>query len=73
MFDDLELDTMRYGMFSVEGNVAVHSLVLTAKALKLEWSQVYKALEALAEENSFAEATDTAVREHVYSACGFEY
>jgi len=62
-----------YAMFSELGNAGVAAIVETARANNLTWSQVYRALHALAESNVdvFGEATDTAVRECVFDALGF--
>jgi hypothetical protein len=60
-----------YAMFTELGNAAVHAVVVSARENKLTWPQTYRALNALAEQAEFGEATDTAVRECVYSALGF--
>ena len=60
-----------YGMYTELGNAAVHALVVSARENKLTWPQTYRALCALGEQAEFGEATDTAVREYVYSALGF--
>lgn len=57
-----------YGMFSESGNQAIDGLVAVAKAMELRWPEVYAALEVLADNPKFREATDTAVREYVYDA-----
>ena len=61
---------MNYGMFSPEGNLAVHGIVLYHKAVKSPWLVVYQNLCDLADANPdmFGEATDTEVRECVYVA-----
>jgi len=61
-----------YGMYSDEGNMAVHGIVTTAKSQNLSWKQTFKALRDLADSNpdSFGEAMDTVVRECVYDAIG---
>ena len=61
-----------YGMFSDEGNMAVHTIVTNAKSQNLSWADTYQALRDLASSNpdSFGEATDTMVREIVYDAIG---
>ena len=61
-----------YGMFSDEGNLAVHGLVNNAINQKLSWAETYQNLRDLADSNpdSFGEATDTMVREMVYDAIG---
>lgn len=63
---------MDYGMFSAEGNLAVHGIVLYHKAIESPWLVVYQNLCDLARANpdSFGEATDTVVRECVYDAIG---
>lgn len=63
-----------YAMFSEAGNDAVDAIVRSARILKLDWPQVYQELCSLAERfpEDFGEATDTAVRECVYDACGFK-
>ena len=61
-----------YGMYSDEGNMAVHTIVTVAKSQKLSWAETYQALRNLADSNpdSFGEATGTMVREMVYDAIG---
>ena len=61
-----------YGMFSELGNAAVHAVVIAARANQLTWPQTYRALCQLSEEKQFGEATDTEVRELVYSALNFD-
>ena len=61
-----------YAMFTELGNAAVHAIVIAARANNLTWPQTYHALCKLSEEPQFGEATDTAVREVVYSALNFE-
>jgi hypothetical protein len=60
-----------YAMFTELGNAAVHAVVVSARENKLTWPQTQRALNALSEQKEFGEATDTAVRECVYSALGF--
>ena len=61
-----------YGMYSDEGNMAVHGIVVAAKSQNLSWKQTFNALRDLADSNpdSFGEAMDTMVRECVYDAIG---
>ena len=61
-----------YAMFTDLGNAAVHALVVSARENKLTWPQTYRALCALGEQKEFGEATDTEVREYVYSALNFK-
>ena len=59
-----------YGMYTDAGNQAVHAIVEHARENKLAWLEVYQELCRLAEVQAFSEATDTMVRECVYSAVG---
>ena len=61
-----------YAMYSELGNAAIHAVVIAAEAGNLTWRQVLGTLERLSREEVFAEATDTAVRECVYDALGFD-
>jgi hypothetical protein len=61
-----------YSMYSDIGNVAVHAIVVAARANSLTWAQTVRALRQLAEQDDFGEAMDTAVRECVYGALGIE-
>lgn len=63
---------MDYAMFTPEGNAAVHGIVSAAKYKGFTWLEVYQLLVNLSTIEQFAEATDTAVRECVYNACGFK-
>ena len=55
-----------YGMFSVEGNNAVHLIVENALKNNLRWIDVYRELQDLSFIEGFEEAMDTEVREIVY-------
>ncbi len=61
-----------YGMYTELGNAAVGAIEVAAKANNLTWAQTLKALSKLAEQDNFAEAMDTAVREYVYDALGIQ-
>ena len=63
-----------YAMYTDFGNDAVDAIVRSAKVLNLTWPQVYQELRDLADRfpEDFGEATDTAVRECVYDALGFD-
>lgn len=63
-----------FAMFSDEGNLAVQEIVNVAMANRLTWPETYNLLVNLAQKDykNFGEATDTAVREMVYDACGFQ-
>jgi hypothetical protein len=62
---------MKYGMFSLEGNLAIAGIVAYHKAHKSPWSLIQQNLRDLADSNyeKFGEAYDTDVREAVYNAC----
>ena len=64
------MSTSDYGMYTQEGNLAIHGVVLIAKQHNLPWAKVYPMLCELSEVKDFAEATDTVVRECVYDAVG---
>ena len=58
-----------YGMFTDEGNAAVHrDIVLFALEAKLNWSNVQAMLDDLSQIEGFREASDMAVREEVFNA-----
>ena len=68
---DLTGAVQDYAMYTELGNAAVHAIVVAARANNLTWAQVYRALYQLSEQKEFGEATDTMVREYVYSALGY--
>lgn len=68
---DLNAKTPDYAMYTDLGNAAVHAVVESARANKMNWAQTYRALRSLSEQEQFAEAMDTAVRECVYHALSF--
>ena len=67
---------MQYGMFTKEGDAAVHQLVQQAREyanvdgpinpVEQAWNWLLNELDALARDPAFEEATDTAVREACY-------
>ena len=67
---------MQYGMFTKQGDAAVHKLVCEARqladvdgpdnAVEQAWNWLLNELDALARDPAFEEATDTAVREAAY-------
>jgi hypothetical protein len=59
--------TQHYGMFTDAGNSAVDSIVEMACKHQLSWLTVRAMLSALALEEAYEEATDTAVMEAVYA------
>jgi hypothetical protein len=61
-----------FGMFTDAGNDIVGDIVDVAKSYQLSWKATYALLQAVAKDERFGEALDTAVREYVYDACGFE-
>jgi len=50
----------------------IHGIVEGAREQNLTWPEVYEILHTISEVNGYTEATDTAVRECVYDALGFE-
>ena len=58
-------------MYTRDGDVAVQAVVNVAKAGNLTWPETYALLVRLSQEEKYAEATDTAVRECVYIKLGF--
>ena len=63
-----------FAMFTDSGNQAVSKLVEMAKAKGWDWPRTQSELYVLANADAqlYGEATDTAVREAVYDACGFQ-
>ena len=61
---DIKVD---YDMFTHTGNASVHGIVLAAIANDMTWEQVEAALFGLARTPGLEEASDTAVREAVYT------
>lgn len=66
--------TRDFAMYTEQGNIAVEAVVNIARAGKLNWRETYSLLVLLAESNhdKYGEALDTAVRECVYDALGFD-
>lgn len=62
-----------FAMFTPEGNAAVGMIVEMAKKKGWDWPRTQSELYVLANADAqlYGEATDTAVREMVYDACGF--
>ena len=65
----------RYGMFTTNGNMMVGRIAEAGKKLASEdgdqltaWAFAYRELQKLSYAKDFEEATDTDVREQVYSA-----
>jgi hypothetical protein len=72
MQTDLFYDTIpSFGMFTEQGNKAVHTIVLRSKLLGMHWLEVYQQLVGLSSVEGCEEATDTEVREAVYMAMGY--
>ena len=61
------MTTPYYGMFTDEGNIAVHEIVNTAHLLNISWIEVVGMLDKLSKVEGFGEANDTAVYEAVSS------
>ena len=58
--------TQNYGMYTDAGNSAVDSIVEMAGRHHLSWPTVVGMLSALALQEAYDEASDTAVKEAVY-------
>ena len=63
---------IEYGMFSEEGDQAVHEIVQRGISKDSSWLEVYQDLVKLAESNRdlYGEALDTMVRDCAYEALG---
>ena len=68
----MQTQIVDFGMFSDEGNQSVADIVEFAKKRNLDWPGVLGMLQQLSRKEEFGESTDTAVREMVYDALGFE-
>lgn len=68
----LEYKVKDYGMFSSEGNEAVHDIVVQAVENSWHWAKTCAELRQMADSNEdmYGEAMDTMVREIVYDAIG---
>jgi len=66
--------TPNYSMFTSFGNDAVHAIVRQARILHMNWPDVHRELVSLSRRfpKDFGEATDTEVREVVYTTLGFK-
>jgi hypothetical protein len=64
-------DANYYAMFTDKGNMAIANLVDRARTENMTWPQVYAELVRLGEQKGTEEATDTEVREAVFSKLGF--
>ena len=62
-----------YGMFTDTGNAFVHGLVMSAKAAKFDWNQVYDIMSDAKTIDGLEEIMDTEVREAVYIELENEY
>ena len=68
------LTNMDYGMFTQEGNRLVDRVVAEARLQGWDWPKTYRHLVLLskAHPRTAREATDTAVREIVYTTLNFD-
>jgi len=65
-------DPNYYAMFSDKGNMMIANLVDRAREQNMTWPEVYAELVRLSELPDTGEATDTEVREYVFSKLGFD-
>jgi len=69
---DKEIEMSKdFGMFSDAGNELVESLVEFAKTFQLSDTAVLSMMNAIGKDETFAEITDTAVREEIGCALGW--
>jgi hypothetical protein len=61
-----------YGMYTGEGNKAIHTVVEYAKLMGFDWAKTQNSLFMLCQTGKHPEALDTEVREAVYKACSFD-
>jgi len=66
-------DINDFAMFTDQGEVVAQKIVELAQAAGLNWPQTYKLMEVIArtKQDQYGELMDTAVREMIYSRCGF--
>jgi hypothetical protein len=66
-------DINDFAMFTDQGEVVAEKIVELAQAAGLNWPQTYKLMEVIArtKQDQYGELMDTAVREMIYSRCGF--
>ena len=66
-------DVNDFAMFTDQGEVVAQKVVELAQAAGLDWKQTYKLMEVIAraKQDQYGELMDTAVREVIYSRCGF--
>jgi hypothetical protein len=65
-------EDMDYGMFTDTGNALIHGIVAGARCKGLRWPEVLEMLDTVSRIDGYGEATDTEVRECVYSALEFK-
>lgn len=59
-----------YGMFTDAGNAMIEGVIMTARAAKMKYEDVYYLLWSISENEAYSEASDTEVREIVLSELG---
>ena len=66
-------DVNDFAMFTDQGEVVAEKIVALAQAAGLNWPQTYKLMEVIAraKQDQYGELMDTAVRDVIYSRCGF--
>ena len=62
-----------YAMFTEEGSMRVHKLLMEARRQGWSFEKLDRHLTLLSKVKGFSEAPDTAVREAVYVEYGHEY
>jgi enamine deaminase RidA (YjgF/YER057c/UK114 family) len=66
-------DVNDFGMFTDQGEVVAQKVVELARAAGLDWTQTMSIMRFIGDQkrDQYGEINDTAVREMIYSRCGF--
>ena len=66
-------DVNDFGMFTDQGEVVAEKVVDLARAAGLNWTQTMSIMRFIGDQKreQYGEINDTAVREMIYSRCGF--
>jgi len=66
-------DVNDFGMFTDQGEVVAQKVVELARAAGLDWKQTMSIMRFIGDQkrDQYGEINDTAVREMIYSRCGF--
>ena len=66
-------DVNDFAMFTDQGEVVAEKIVALAQAAGLDWKQTMSIMRFIGDQkrDQYGEINDTAVREMIYSRCGF--